>query len=59
MTGEEAAEGRLMPMALTAMTLKTYAVPLVRPVATYDVRVYTGLTIRVQDVPLLGERLTM
>ena len=34
MTGEEVAEGRLMPTALTAMTLKTYAVPLVRPVTT-------------------------
>ena len=48
-----------MPTALTAMTLKTYAVPLVRPVATYDVRVDTVLTIRVQVVPPLIERLTM
>ena len=58
-TGEEVAEGRLMPTALTAMTLKTYGVPLVRPVAAYDVRVDTGLRIRVQVVPPLIERLTM
>ena len=59
LTGEEVAEGRLMPTALTAITLKTYAVPLMRPVATYDVRVDTGLAIRVQVVPPLVERLTM
>jgi hypothetical protein len=58
-TGEEVAEGGLMPTALTAMTLKTYAVPFVRPVATYEVRIDTGLTIRVQVVPPLIERLTM
>ena len=58
-TGEEVAEGRLLPTALTAITLKTYAVPLVRPVATYDVRVDTGLTICVQLVPPLVERSTM
>ena len=58
-TGEEVAEGRLMPTALTAITLKTYAVPLMRPVATYDVRVDTGLAIRVQVVPPLIDRLTM
>ena len=48
-----------MPTLLTVMILKTYAVPLVRPVAAYDVRVDTGLTIRVQVVPPLIERLTM
>ena len=58
-TGEEVAEGRLMPTALTAITLKTYAVPLVRPVATCDVRVDTVLSIRVQVVPPLIDRLTM
>ncbi len=58
-TGEEVAEGRLMPTALTAITLKTYAVPLVRPVATCAARVDTVLSIRVQVVPPLIDRLTM
>ena len=35
-TGAELADGRLMPMAFLAMTLVTYAVPLVRPVTVHE-----------------------
>ncbi len=38
-TGAELADGRLMPTAFRAMTLITYAVPLVRPVTVHEVAV--------------------
>ena len=37
--GAELADGRLMPTAFRAMTLITYAVPLVRPVTVHEVAV--------------------
>ena len=37
--GAELADGRLMPTAFWAMTLITYAVPLVRPVTVHEVAV--------------------
>ena len=37
--GAELADGRLMPTAFLAMTLITYAVPLVRPVTVHEVAV--------------------
>ena len=40
-TGAEFDDGRLMPTAFLAITLITYAVPLVRPVTVHEV-VVTG-----------------
>ena len=40
--GAELADGRLMPTAFLAMTLITYAVPLIRPVTLHEVAVDTG-----------------
>ncbi len=40
--GAELADGRLMPTAFLAMTLITYAVPLVKPVTVHAVAVDTG-----------------
>ena len=42
--GAELADGRLMPTAFLAITLITYAVPLVRPVMVRDGTVDTGWT---------------
>ena len=56
--GAELADGRLMPMAFTAMTLITYAVPLVRPVTVRDGTVDTGWMKFVHVEPLLLEYFT-
>ena len=59
--GAELADGRLMPTAFLAITLITYAVPLVRPVTVHEVAVISepGLY-RVHDpaAPLLLEYFT-
>ena len=57
--GAELADGRLMPTAFLAITLITYAVPLVRPVTVHAVAVIgkAGLY-RVQLAPLLLEYFT-
>ena len=55
------ADGRLMPTAFLAITLITYAVPLVRPVTVHEVAVMTVvLPHRVHDpaTPLLLEYFT-
>ena len=60
-TGAELADGRLIPMAFRAMTLITYAVPLVRPVTVHAVAVIGELGLyRVHDpaTPLLLEYFT-
>ncbi len=59
--GAEFADGRLMPTAFLAITLITYAVPLVRPVTVHEVAVMTVvLPHRVHDpaTPLLLEYFT-
>ena len=59
--GAEFTDGGLMPMAFTAMTLITYAVPLARPVTVHAVAVMTVvLPHRVHDpaTPLLLEYFT-
>ena len=61
-TGAEFADGRLMPTAFWAMTLITYAVPLVRPVTVHEVAVIGELGIyRFHDpaTPLLLEYFTI
>ena len=61
-TGAELADGRLIPMAFLAMTLITYAVPLVRPVTVHAVAAMTVvLPHRVHDpaTPLLLEYFTI
>ena len=40
--GAELADGRLIPTAFLAITLMTYAVPLVRPVTVRDGTIDTG-----------------
>ena len=60
--GAELADGRLMPTAFWAMTLITYAVPLVRPVTVHDVAVIGELGLyRVHDpaAPLLLDYFTI
>ena len=58
-TGAELADGRLMPTAFWAMTLITYAVPLVRPVTVHDVAVIGELGLyRVHAAPLFLEYFT-
>ena len=57
-TGAELADGRLMPTAFLAITLITYAVPLVRPVTVRDGTVDTGWTKLVHVEPLLLEYFT-
>ena len=48
--GAEFADGRLMPTAFLAMTLITYAVPLVRPVTVHgDAAMTVVLPHRVHD----------
>ena len=42
-TGVELADGGLMPTAFLAITLITYAVPLVRPVTVHEVAVIGSL----------------
>ena len=60
-TGAEFDDGRLMPTAFLAITLITYAVPLVRPVTVHEVVVIgspeDGKN-RVQLAPLLLEYFT-
>ena len=57
--GAEFADGRLMPTAFTAITLMTYAVPLVRPVTVHGDAVIGELGLyRVHVEPLLLEYLT-
>ena len=59
-TGAEFADGRLMPTAFWAMTLITYAVPLVRPVTVHEVAVIGELGLyRVHEAPLLLEYFTI
>ena len=60
-TGVELADGGLMPTAFLAITLITYAVPLVRPVTVHDVVVIGEPDLyRVHDpaAPLLLEYFT-
>ena len=58
--GAEFADGRLMPRAFRAMTLITYAVPLVRPVTVHEVAVIGELGLyRVHEAPLLLEYFTI
>ena len=58
--GAEFADGRLMPTAFWAMTLITYAVPLVRPVTVHEVAVIGELGLyRVHEAPLLLEYFTI
>ena len=56
--GAELADGRLMPTAFLAITLITYAVPLVRPVTMTEVAVDTGWTKFVHVEPPLLEYFT-
>ena len=56
--GAEFADGRLIPTAFLAITLITYAVPLVRPVMVRDGTVDTGWTKLVHVEPLLLEYFT-
>ena len=56
--GAEFADGRLMPTAFIAITLITYAVPLVRPVMVRDGTVDTGWTKLVHVEPPLLEYFT-
>ena len=56
--GAELADGKLMPVAARAMTLITYAVPLVRPVTVRDGTVDTGWTKLVHVEPPLLEYFT-
>ena len=57
--GAEFADGRLMPTAFWAITLITYAVPLVRPVTVHAVAAMTVvLPHRVHDPPPLLEYFT-
>ena len=56
--GVELADGRLIPLAFLAMTLITYAVPLIRPVTVHEVAVDTGSTNVLHVKPLLLEYLT-
>ena len=61
-TGAELADGRLMPTAFRAMTLITYAVPLVRPVTVHEVAVIGEFGLyRVHDpaAPLFLEYFTI
>ena len=55
--GAELADGRLIPTAFLAITLMTYAVPLVRPVTVRDGTVDTGSVNVVHVKPLLLEYL--
>ena len=57
-TGTEFTDGRLMPTAFLAITLITYAVPLVRPVMVRDGTVDTGWTKLVHVEPPLLEYFT-
>ncbi len=56
--GAELADAGLIPTAFQAMTLITYAVPLVRPVTVHEVAVDTGRTNVVHVTPLLLEYFT-
>ena len=56
--GAEFADGRLIPTAFIAITLITYAVPLVRPVMVRDGTVDTGWTKLVHVEPPLLEYFT-
>ena len=56
--GAELADGRLIPTAFRAITLITYAVPLVRPVTVHEVAVDTGWTKVFHVEPLLLEYFT-
>ena len=56
--GAELADGRLEPTAFLAMTLITYAVPLVRPVTVHAVAVDTGSVKVVHVEPPLLEYFT-
>ena len=56
--GAEFADGRLIPTAFLAITLITYAVPLVRPVTVSDGTVDTGWTKLVHVEPPLLEYFT-
>ena len=56
--GAELADGRLMPTAFLAITLMTYAVPLVRPVTVIDGTVDAGWTKLVHVEPPLLEYFT-
>ncbi len=57
-TSAELADGRLMPTAFLAMTLITYAMPLVRPVTMTEVAVDTGSGNGVHVEPPLLEYFT-
>ncbi len=54
-TGAEFADGRLMPTAFRAMTLNTYAVPLVSPLTVHERAVGAARSNRVHEVPPLLE----
>ena len=56
--GAEFADGRLEPTAFLAITLITYAVPLVRPVTVHERAVDTGSVNVVHVEPLLLEYFT-
>ena len=56
--GAEFADGRLEPTAFLAITLITYAVPLVSPVTVHEVAIDTGSVNVVHVEPLLLEYFT-